>query len=112
MTAENIKIEKRVLNYMERCYEITMSDIKRYIRQAGTITIDVVKRLIGWNFFENTNPVQLWSYTSNDENEFIVAMDMFDLQLWLAETYGMDIYMLNDIEEDLNYYTTFTVRLK
>ena len=109
MTAENIKIKKRVLNDIERSYELTLSDIARYKRQAGSITIDVVKRLIRWNYFRNTNPVQLWSYTSNDENYFIVAMDMFDLQLWLVETYNLDTDILNDIEEELIYYSTIVV---
>ena len=104
-----MKNEKRLLNDMERAYGMTLYDIRKYIRQTGSITIDVVKRLIGWNFFENTNPVQLWSYTSNDENEFIVAMDMFDLQLWILQNYDIDIDRLDDIEDDLEYLTTFTI---
>lgn len=103
--------EKRALKDMKRAYVMTMTDIARYKRQAGTITIDTVKKFIGWNYFKNTNPVRLWTYEEEDGKYSIVAMDMFDLQLWLAETYGLDIDMLNDIEEELNYYTTIGVRL-
>lgn len=106
-----MKNEKRALNDIERSYLMTLSDIARYKRQAGTITIDVVKRLIRWNYFKNEDVVDLWTYTSKDENEFIVAMDMFDLDLWLAENYGLDIDMLNYIEDELSYYTTISVRL-
>lgn len=104
-----MKNEKRLLNDMERSYELTLSDIKRYVRQAGTITIDVVKRLIGWNYFENTNPVNLWTYTSNDKKEFIVSMDMFDLQLWILENYDIDTDKLDEIEDKLTYLTTFHI---
>lgn len=104
--------EKRALKDMKRAYVTTMTDIVRYKRQAGSITIDVVKKFIGWNYFKNTNPVRLWTYEEEDGKYSIVAMDMFDLQLWLAENYSLDIDMLNDIEEELSYYTTISVRLK
>ena len=107
MTAENIKIEKRALNDMERAYEMTLSDIHRYIRQAGTITPEVVKRLIRWNYFKNEDAVDLYTY--QDDYETIITMDMFDLQLWIAENYGLDSDMLDDIEEDLNHLTTFKI---
>ena len=91
--------EKRALKDMKRAYVMTMTDIVRYIRQAGSISIDTVKKFIGLNYFKNTNPVRLWTYEEDDVNYAIVTMDMFDLQLWLAETYGLDIDMLNNISE-------------
>ena len=109
MKSENIKIEKKVIADMERAYELTMSDIKRYIRLAGSITIEVVKRLIRWNYFENKDAVDFHSYQVKGVNNIIVTIDMFDLQLWLAETYGMDSDMLDDIEEELNYLSTFNI---
>ena len=33
-------------------------------------------------------------------------MDMFELQLWLVENYGIDIEIIEDIAEELNYLTT------
>ena len=109
MKSENIKIEKKVLNDLERSYGITKYDINKYIRQTGSITIDVVKRLIRWNYFRNEDAVDFHSYQVKGVNNIIVAIDMFDLQLWLAETYGMDSEMLDDIEEELNYLSTFNI---
>lgn len=109
MTAENTKIKKRVLNYLERSYDMTKSDIARYKRQAGSITIDVIKRLIRWNYFNNEDDVDLYYYEDDGVNNIIVAMDMFDLHLWLIRNYGIDIDTLDDIEEELNYLTTFYI---
>ena len=111
MKSENIKIEKRVLTDLETSYGMTLYDIRKYIRQTGSITIDVVKRLISWNYFKNEDAVDIYYYEDKGVNNIIVAMDMFDLQLWLAETYGMDSDMLDDIEEELSYLTTFTINL-
>ena len=102
-----MKIEQKVLNDIEKAYRITMYDIKWYIRQAGTITSDVVKRLIRWNYFRNEDAVDLYTY--QDDYETIITIDMFDLQLWIAENYGLDSDMLDNIEEDLNYLTTFKI---
>ena len=111
MTAENIKIEKRVLNDIEKAYRMTISDINRYIRQAGSITIDVIKRLISWNYFENKDAVDVYYHEDKGVNNIIVTMDMFDLQLWLVEKYGADIDIIEDIEDELNYLTTIYVNL-
>ena len=109
MTAEQFKIKKRVLNDIEKAYRMTMSDIHRYIRQAGTITIEVIKRLIRWNYFENKDAVDLYYYEDDGVNNIIITMDMFDLQLWLIEKYGIDIDIMDDIEEELNYLTTIYI---
>ena len=108
---KNNKIEQKVLNDIERSYELTISDIYRYIRQAGTITIDVVKRLIRWNYFRNEDVVDLRTHEYNSGNYAIVAMDMFDLELWLTENYGIEIEELENIEDELSFYTSFGVRL-
>ena len=34
---------------------------------------------------------------------------MFDLQLWLVENYGIDIDIIDDIADELNYLTTFYI---
>ena len=47
-----MKNGKRLLNDMKRAYVMTLSDIARYKRQAGTISIDVAKKFIGWNYFK------------------------------------------------------------
>lgn len=105
MKSENSKIEKRVLNYFERAYEMTISDINRYIRQVGSITVEVIKRLIRWNYFENKDAVDL--YAHYDDGDTIITVDMFDLQLWLIEKYGIeDIDIMDDIEDKLNDLTT------
>ncbi len=109
MTAEQFKIKKRVLNDMEKAYRMTISDISRYIRQAGTINIDVIKRLINWNYFENKDAVDFYDYEDDGVNNIIVTMDMFDLHLWLIENYGIDIDILDDISDELNYLTTFYI---
>ena len=109
MTAENVKLKKRVLNYLESSYGMTKYDIQKYIRQTGSITIDVVKRLIRWNYFKNEDAVDIYYYEDDGVNNIIVTMDMFDLHLWLIENYGIDIDILDDIEEELNYLTTFYV---
>lgn len=106
-----MKIEKRILNDIERSYLMTLSDIARYKRQTGSISIDVVKRLIRWNYFKNEDVVDLWTH-DDGVNNIIVAMDMFDLQLWLIENYGIDIDELENIEDELTYYTTIGLRLK
>lgn len=109
MTAENIKLKKRVLNDLERSYGMTMYDIHKYIRQTGSITIDVVKRLIRWNYFKNEDAVDFYDYEDDGVNNIIVTMDMFDLHLWLIENYGIDVDIIDDISEELNYLTTFYV---
>ena len=109
MTAENIKLKKRVLNYLESSYGMTKYDIQKYIRQTGSITLDVIKRLIRWNYFRNEDAVDIYYYEDDGVNNIIVTMDMFDLHLWLIENYGIDIDILDDIEEELNYLTTFYI---
>lgn len=111
MTAENIKMEKRVVSDMRRSYEMTVSDIMRYIRQAGSITIEVIKRLIRWNYFENKDAVDIYDYQDEGLNNIIITMDMFDLHLWLMEKYGIDIDLINDIQNDIDYYTTFRINI-
>ena len=107
-----MKTEKRLLNDFERAYEITLYDIARYKRQAGSITVDVVKRLIRWNYFKNEDAVDLWTHEEEGRNYIIIAMDMFDLQLWLVENYDIDIDMLDSIEDELSYFTTIGINLK
>ena len=109
MTAEQIKIQKRVLNDMERSYGFTLYDIKKYIRQTGTITIEAIKRLIRWNYFKNTNVAKIWTYEDEGVNNFIIAIDMFDLQLWLVENYGVDYDIIENIEDELRYLTIFYI---
>ena len=109
MTAENIKLKKRILNYLESSYGMTKYDIQKYIRQTGSITIDVVKRLIRWNYFKNEDAVDIYYYEDDGVNNIIVTMDMFDLHLWLIENYGADIDILDDIADELNYLTTFYI---
>ena len=109
MTAEQFKIEKRVLRDIERSYEMTLSDIRRYIRQAGSITIEVIKRLIRWNYFENKDAVDLYAY--QDDDNTIITADMFDLQLWLIEKYGVDSDIMDDIEDKLNDLTTIRINI-
>ena len=104
-----MKTEKRILKDIENAYRITKSDINRYIRQAGTISVDVVKRLIRWNYFRNEDAVDIYYYEDDGVNNIIVTMDMFDLHLWLIENYGIDIDIIDDIAEELNYLTTFYV---
>ena len=111
MTTEQIKIRKRVLNDMERSYGMTLYDIRRYIRQTGSITIDVIKRFISWNYFENKDAVDVYCHEDKGVNNIIVTMDMFDLQLWLVEKYEADIDIIEDIEDELNYLTTIYVNL-
>ena len=109
MTAENTKIKKRILNDMERGYELTLSDIARYKRQAGSINVEVIKRLIRWNYFRNEDAVDFYYYEDKSVNKIIVAMDMFDLQLWLVETYGIDMEILEDIENELSFLAIFCI---
>lgn len=109
MTAENTKIKKRILNDMERGYELTMSDIARYKRQAGSINVEVIKRLIRWNYFRNEDAVDFYYYEDKSVNKIIVAIDMFDLQLWLLETYGIDMEILEDIENELSFLAIFCI---
>ena len=104
-----MKTEKRVLKDMENAYRITKSDINRYIRQAGTISIDVVKKFIRFNYFRNENSVKLWLYEDDGVNNFIIAIDMFDLQLWLVENYGVEYDIIENIEDELRFLTTFYV---
>ena len=104
-----MKNEKRLLNDMERAYAITLSDIARYTRQAGSITVDVVERLIRWNYFKNEDAVDLWTHKEKGGNYTLIAMDMFDLQLWILENYDIDIDSLDSIEEELSYYTTIAI---
>ena len=107
MTAEQIKIQKRVLKDLERSYDMTIYNINRYIRQAGTITIEVIKRLIRWNYFKNEDAVDL--YEHQDDYEIIITADMFDLQLWLIENYGADIDIIENIQNELDEYTTIKI---
>lgn len=107
MTAEQFKIKKRVLNDMERSYEMTISDINRYIRQAGTITVEAIKRLIRWNYFNNEDAVDFYDY--QDDYEIIITVDMFDLHLWLIENYGIDVDIIDDIQDELDHFTFFKI---
>ena len=107
-----MKTEKRVLNDMERAYVMTLSDIARYKRQAGSITTDVAKKFIGWNYFKNTNPVGLWTYEGEGGNYTILTMDMFELQLWILENYDIEADKLDDIADDLRYFTTIGTHTK
>ena len=104
-----MKTEKRVLKDLEKAYRITKSDINSYIRQAGTISVDVVKRLIRFNYFKNTNVTKIWTYEDEGVNNFIIAIDMFDLQLWLVENYGVDYDIIENIEDELRFLTTFYI---
>ena len=101
--------EKRLLKDIERAYRITKSDINSYIRQTGTITVEAAKRLIRWNYFKNTNVAKIWTYEDEGVNNFIIAIDMFDLQLWLVENYGVDYDIIENIEDELRYMTMFYV---
>ena len=109
MTAEQFKIRKRVLNDMEKAYRMTISDINRYIRQTGSITIEVIKRLIRWNYFKNEDAVDLYAY--QDEDNTIITADMFELQLWLIENYGVGSDIMEDIEDKLNELTTIRINI-
>ena len=104
-----MKNEKRLLNDMERAYVMTLSDIARYKRQAGTISIDVVKKFICFNYFKNTNVTKIWTYEDEGVNNFIIAIDMFDLQLWLVENYGVDYDIIENIKDELRFLTTFYI---
>lgn len=104
-----MKTEKRVLTDIEKAYRITLSDIKRYIRQTGTINIDVVKKFICLNYFKNTNAAQIWSYEDEGVNNIIVTMDMLELKLWILENYDIEAAKLDDIEDELNFLTTFYI---
>lgn len=106
-----MKNEKRLLNDIERSYLMTLSDIARYKRQAGSITVDVVKRLIRWNYFKNEDAVDLWTHDDDSGNNVLIAMDMFDLQLWILKNYDIDIDSLDSIEDELSYFTAIGVRL-
>lgn len=104
-----MKSEKRLLKDIENAYRITISDIKRYVRQSGTININVVKKFIGFNFFKNTNPVKLWTYEDEGVKNFIISMDMFELQLWILENYDIEPDKLDDIADELRFLTTFYI---
>ena len=106
-----MKSEKRLLKDIENAYRITLPDIKRYIRQAGTITIDVVKKFIRFNYFKNEDAVKIWTYEDKGVNNFILAIDMFDLQLWLVENYGVEYDIIENIEDELRYLTIFYVNI-
>ena len=101
--------EKRLLKDIEKAYRITKSDINSYIRQAGTISVDAVKRLIRFNYFKNENAVKIWLYEDEGVKNFIISIDMFDLQLWLVENYGVDYDIIENIEDELRYLTIFYV---
>ena len=107
-----MKKEQRILRDIENAYRITISDIKRYTRQAGTISIDVVKKFIRFNYFKNTNPVGLWTYEGEGGNYTIITTDMFELQLWILENYDIEAEKLDDIADDLRYFTTIGINLK
>ena len=104
-----MKTEKRILKDIERAYRITKSDINSYIRQAGSISVEVVKKLIRWNYFKNEDSVKIWLYEDEAVNNFIIAIDMFDLQLWLIENYGVDYDIIENIEDELRYLTIFYI---
>ena len=104
--------EQRVLKDFERAYELTLYDIARYKRQAGSITVDVAKRLIRWNYFRNEDAVDLWTHEEEGRNYVIIAMDMFDLQLWILQNYDIDIDIIENIEEELSYFTAIGINLK
>lgn len=104
-----MKNEKRLLNDIESAHEITLYDIRKYTRQAGSITIDVVKRLIRWNYFNNEDAVDFYYYEDKGCNNIIVKMDMFDLQLWILENYDIEPDKLDNIGEELDYLTTFYI---
>ena len=104
-----MKTEKRILKDIENAYRITISDINRYIRQAGTISIDVVKKFIRFNYFKNTKVAKIWTYEDEGVNNFIMAIDMFDLQLWLVVNYGVDYDIIENIEDELRFMTTFYI---
>ena len=101
--------EKRLLKDIENAYRITISDIKRYIRQTGTISVEVVKKFIRFNYFKNEDAVKLWLYEDKGVNNFIIAIDMFDLQLWIVENYGVDYDTIENIQDELRFLTTFYV---
>ena len=100
---------KRILKDIERAYRITKSDINSYIRQAGSISVEVVKKLIRFNFFKNTNVVKIWLYEDEGVKNFIIAIDMFDLQLWIVENYGVEYDIIENIEDELRYLTIFYI---
>ena len=104
--------EKRVLKDFEMAYGITLYDIAKYKRQTGSITVDVAKRLIRWNYFKNEDAVDLWTHEEEGRNYTIIAMDMFDLQLWILENYDIDIDKLDSIQDELSYLTTIGINLK
>ena len=104
-----MKKEQRLLKDIENAYRITISDIKRYIRQTGTISIDVVKKFIRFNYFKNTNVEKIWTYEDEGVNNFIMTIDMFDLQLWILENYDIEPDRLDDIEDELRFLTTFYI---
>lgn len=104
-----MKKEQRILKDIEKSYRITMSDINRYIRQTGTINIDIIKKFICLNYFKNTNASQIWSYEDDGVNNIIIAMDMFELQLWILESYDIEAVKLDDIEDELSFLTTFYI---
>ena len=104
-----MKKEQRLLKDIENAYRITISDIKRYIRQTGTISIDVVKKFIRFNYFKNTNVEKIWTYEDEGVNNFIMTIDMLDLQLWILENYDIEPDRLDDIEDELRFLTTFYI---
>ena len=104
-----MKTEKRLLKDIEKAYRITKSDINSYIRQAGTISVDVVKKLIRFNYFKNEDAVKIWLYEDKGVNNFIIAIDMFDLRLWLVENYGVEYDIIKNIEDEFRYLTIFYI---
>lgn len=104
-----MKSGKRVLKDIENAYRITISDIKRYIRQTGTISIDVVKKFIIFNYFKNTNAAKIWTYEDEGVNNIIMTIDMFELQLWILENYDIEPDMLDEIADELHFLTTFYI---
>ena len=104
-----MKSGKRVLKDIENAYRITMSDINRYKRQTETISIDVVKKFICFNYFKNTNAAQIFAYEDDGVNNIIISMDMLELQLWILENYDIEPDRLEDIEDELSFLTTFYI---
>lgn len=104
-----MKNEQRILKDIEKAYRMTWSDINRYIRQTESISIDIVKKFICLNYFKNTNATKIWSYEDDGVNNIIIAIDMFELQLWILENYDIDPDRLDDIVDDIDFFTRFYI---
>lgn len=101
--------EIRLFNDLKKAYRMTISDITRYIRQSGTISVDTTKQFICWNYFKNTNPVHMYTYEEDGGNWTVISMDMLDLKLWIMENYDIDADRLDEIDESLSYLSTIGI---